>query len=36
MIGGKFRSAVMWGLYALEPIPAGAFVVEYAGEVLTA
>lgn len=26
----------MWGLFALEPIPAGAFVVEYVGEVLTA
>jgi SET domain-containing protein len=26
----------MWGLFALENIPAGAFVVEYLGEVLTA
>ena len=26
---------VMWGLFALETIPAGAFVVEYTGEVLT-
>ena len=26
----------MWGLFAREAIPAGAFVVEYAGEVLTA
>jgi histone-lysine N-methyltransferase SUV39H len=26
----------MWGLFALEPIPAGAFVVEYVGEILTA
>ena len=26
----------MWGLFAQEPIPPGAFVVEYAGEVLTA
>jgi SET domain-containing protein len=29
-------SAEMWGLFALEPIPAGAFVVEYVGEILTA
>jgi histone-lysine N-methyltransferase SUV39H len=26
----------MWGLYALEDIPAGAYVIEYVGEVLTA
>lgn len=26
----------MWGLFAQEQIPAGAFVVEYVGEVLTA
>jgi len=26
----------MWGLFALEDIPAGAYVVEYVGEVLTA
>jgi histone-lysine N-methyltransferase SUV39H len=26
----------MWGLFPLEPIPAGAFVVEYVGEILTA
>jgi histone-lysine N-methyltransferase SUV39H len=26
----------MWGLFALEPIPAGAYVVDYVGEVLTA
>lgn len=25
----------MWGLFTLETIPAGAFVVEYIGEVLT-
>lgn len=25
----------MWGLYAEEDIPAGAFVVEYVGEVIT-
>ena len=30
------RDTVMWGLFALEPIPAGAYVVEYTGEVLTA
>jgi histone-lysine N-methyltransferase SUV39H len=35
-VRGKIKSAVMWGLYALEPIPAGAFVVEYVGEILTA
>lgn len=26
----------MWGLFALEPIPAGAFIFEYLGEVITA
>lgn len=26
----------MWGLFALEEIPAGAYVLEYVGEVLTA
>ena len=36
MVRGKLRSALMWGLFALEPIPAGAFVVEYVGEILTA
>jgi SET domain-containing protein len=25
----------MWGLFALEEIPAGAFVTQYTGEVLT-
>ena len=25
----------MWGLFALEDIPAGAFVLEYTGEVIT-
>ena len=35
-VNGKTYSAVMWGLYTMEPIPAGAFVVEYIGEVLTA
>ena len=29
-------SAVMWGLFAQEFIPAGAFVVEYVGEVVSA
>lgn len=33
---GKKIEVVMWGLFALETIPAGAFVVEYVGEVLTA
>ena len=27
---------VMWGLFSLELIPAGAFVMEYTGEILTA
>lgn len=26
----------MWGLFALEEIPAGAYVVDYCGEVITA
>lgn len=26
----------MWGLFSQEVIPAGAFVIEYVGEVLTA
>lgn len=26
----------MWGLFSLENIPAGAFVLEYVGEILTA
>lgn len=25
----------MWGLYALEDIPAGAFLFEYTGEIIT-
>ena len=25
----------MWGLFALEEIPAGAFIMEYKGEVVT-
>jgi len=29
-------STVMWGLFAKEAIPAGAYVVEYVGEILTA
>ena len=33
---GRKVSAKMWGLFAQEQIPAGAFVVEYVGEVLTA
>lgn len=33
---GKRTTITMWGLIALEPIPAGAFVIEYVGEVLTA
>jgi histone-lysine N-methyltransferase SUV39H len=33
---GKEKSITMWGLFALEPIPAGAYVVDYVGEVLTA
>jgi hypothetical protein len=30
------KSLTMWGLFAEEFIPAGAFVVEYVGEVVTA
>jgi SET domain-containing protein len=33
---GKRTTKTMWGLIALEPIPAGAFVIQYVGEVLTA
>ena len=33
---GQKNEVVMWGLFALETIPAGAFVVEYVGEILTA
>lgn len=25
----------MWGVIALEPIPAGAFIMEYCGEIVT-
>ena len=32
--GIKIES-VMWGLFSLETIPAGSFVTEYIGEVLT-
>ena len=35
-LNGKDLSAVMWGLFSMELIPAGAFVMEYTGEVLTA
>jgi SET domain-containing protein len=33
--GHKEVSLPMWGLFAMEDIPAGAFVVEYLGEVVT-
>lgn len=33
---GKQKNITMWGLFALEQIQAGAFVVDYVGEVLTA
>ncbi|CDW79095.1 histone-lysine n-methyltransferase suv39h1 [Stylonychia lemnae] len=33
---GVKHEAVMWGLFSLELIPAGAYVVEYVGEVITA
>lgn len=36
MYFGKMKECVMWGLFAMEDIPAGAFVVEYVGEILTA
>ena len=29
------KSINMWGLFTLEDIPAGAFIVEYSGEVIT-
>ena len=32
---GQLKDCVMWGLFALEEIPAGAYVLEYTGEVLT-
>jgi SET domain-containing protein len=35
VMGNKIEN-VMWGLFTLEDIPAGAYVVEYTGEVLTA
>jgi SET domain-containing protein len=34
--GESTKSAVMWGLFTQEFIPAGAFVLEYVGEVITA
>ena len=34
--GESNKSAVMWGLFTQEFIPAGAFVLEYVGEVITA
>jgi SET domain-containing protein len=36
MYFGKKHECTMWGLFAEEIIPAGAFVVEYVGEILTA
>lgn len=36
VIKGQLKSATMWGLYAMEPIPSGAFVIEYVGEIITA
>ena len=33
---GKSQKIKMWGLFALEDIPNGAYVIEYVGEVLTA
>eukprot|EP00347_Sterkiella_histriomuscorum_P020711 403336770 len=36
VLRGQSFENVMWGLFTLEQIPAGAFVVEYLGEVLTA
>jgi len=33
---GSTKSAIMWGLFAQEFIPAGSFVLEYVGEVVTA
>ena len=34
--GKTVAAAVMWGLFAKETIPSGAFVVDYLGEILTA
>jgi hypothetical protein len=34
-LGHKKVSHAMWGLYAMEDIMPGAFVVEYVGEVVT-
>lgn len=36
MYFGDLKRISMWGLFALEPIPLGAYVIEYVGEVLTA
>jgi SET domain-containing protein len=36
VVNGLTSSISMWGLFALEEIPAGAYVLEYVGEVLTA
>ncbi len=33
---GALYENTMWGLFSLEDIPAGAFVMEYLGEILTA
>jgi histone-lysine N-methyltransferase SUV39H len=35
-INNEKSEIVMWGLFSLEMIPAGAFVMEYSGEILTA
>lgn len=34
-VGDFLKEVSMWGLYTLEDIPVGAFVVEYTGEVIT-
>lgn len=31
----KEKEILMWGLFTLEDIPAGAFILEYTGEVIT-
>ena len=36
VVNGRTTSISMWGLFALEEIPAGAYVLEYVGEILTA
>jgi histone-lysine N-methyltransferase SUV39H len=33
--GGVEKELPMWGLFTLEDIPAGAFILEYTGEVIT-